>query len=84
MSFVGIDVASMSGRDQIRTGYQQMPPDDTMLVESVVSEGSRDVVRFAWSRGGTGIMDMHWEGDLLLSLEVTFETGSDDEWARHS
>ena len=78
MSFVGVDVEPMRGRDQIRAGYEQMPPDDTMSVESVVSAGSRDAARFAWSRGGTGIMHLRWEGDLLRSLTVSFDPGPDD------
>ena len=78
MSFAGVGVAPMKGRDQIRTGYRQMPPDDTILVESVVSEGTHDVVRVAWSKGGTGIMDMYWEGALLGSLGVTFEVEPED------
>jgi hypothetical protein len=78
MTFVGVDVEPMQGRDEIAAAYEQMPPDDTMVVQSAATDESRDLVRFAWSRGGTGTMEMEWDGDLLRVLTVTFDSGPAD------
>ena len=73
MSFAGVPVGPYQGREAILAGYEEAPPDDTMEATSVSSVGSTDVVRFRWSRGGTGTMTMEWAGDLLAKLEVAFD-----------
>jgi hypothetical protein len=78
MTFVGVDFEPVQGRDEIAAAYAQMPPDDTMVVQSVATDGSRDLVRFSWSRGGMGTMDMHWDGDHLSLLTVSFDSGPAD------
>ena len=46
-----------------------------MTVLAVDSAGLEDTVRFGWTRGGTGVMRLTWQGGLVASLEVTFGNG---------
>jgi ketosteroid isomerase-like protein len=75
MSFVGVPVGPFVGRDAILVAYQEMPPDDTMAITSVHTDGEIDNVRFLWSAGGAGTMTMRWENDLLAELTVVFDQG---------
>ena len=72
MSFVGVPVGPFQGRGAILAGYEQSPPDDTMEAMAVTSDGPTDVVRFLWSKGGTGTMTVRWDGDLIAGLDVAF------------
>lgn len=78
MSFVGVPAGPFHGRDAIRAGYRAMPPDDTMVAISADTLGDTDMVRFRWSRGGSGTMILHWAGDLVAGLEVAFDSEDDD------
>lgn len=75
MSFVGVPVGPFLGREAIRVAYREMPPDDTMKVTMVESDGEIDTVMFLWSRGGVGTMAMRGENDLLDELTVVFDQG---------
>ena len=74
MDFVGVPVGPFNGRDAIAAAYRDSPPDDTMTVRSVDSGGTSDVVRFAWTSGGTGTMTLEWTPDgLVRELVVVFD-----------
>lgn len=73
LSFVGPAAGPFRGRDEIRAGYQAMPPDDTMEVTGVETAGQVDTVRFRWSRGGTGTMVITWRGAEVADLTVSFD-----------
>jgi steroid Delta-isomerase len=75
MRFSGVPVGPFTGRDAIARAYAEQPPTDTMTVLAVESAGLEDTVRFGWTRGGTGVMRLTWQGGLIASLEVTFGSG---------
>jgi steroid Delta-isomerase len=73
MRFVGIPVGPFTGREAIAAGYASQPPSDTLTVTRGVSSGNVDELRFAWdSSGAAGTMLLHWSGDLIAELTVTF------------
>jgi steroid Delta-isomerase len=73
MRFVGIPVGPFTGREAIAAGYASQPPSDTLTVARGVSSGEVDELWFAWdSDGTTGTMILHWSGDLIAELTVTF------------
>ncbi|MFE9957328.1 nuclear transport factor 2 family protein [Micromonospora sp. NPDC005299] len=73
MTFVGRAVGSQRGRDAIAIAYAEHPPDDTIRVSGLRSDGDRDVVTFAWSRGGTGTLTLHYSGGQVAELIVQFD-----------
>lgn len=74
MEFIGVPVPPCTGRAAIAAAYQDDPPQDTMRVDGTSQDGSVDVVRFAWSRGGTGTMRLSWTGaGLVATLSVSFD-----------
>jgi steroid Delta-isomerase len=75
MRFSGVPAGPFTGRDAIARAYAGQPPADTMTVRAVESAGPEDTVRFGWTRGGTGVMRLTWQGGLITSLDVTFGSG---------
>jgi hypothetical protein len=73
MEFPGLPVAASHGRAAIVAAYLTNPPDDTLSVTAVASQGATDEVSVAWSRGGTGRMTLTWSGDLVARLVVVFD-----------
>jgi steroid delta-isomerase len=73
MTFVGPPVGPFTGRDAIAEAYAADPPDDTMRMVAASRDGGADIVTFAWSRGGTGTMTLHYRDDLISALTVTFD-----------
>jgi steroid delta-isomerase len=73
MTFEGPPVGPFIGRDAITAGYATAPPDDTLEICSVQSGPDAELVRFRWSRGGTGTMTIRRRGGLIASLTVTFD-----------
>ena len=73
MDFVGVPVPPLRGRLAILDAYVADPPEDTMSLVAAAEEDGTDVVRFAWHRGGTGVMRLTWAGDLVAHLEVRFD-----------
>jgi steroid delta-isomerase len=73
MTFDGPPVGPFAGIGQIAEGYATHPPDDTMEILSVRPDGDADVVRFRWSRGGTGTITIHRRDGLIRSLAVAFD-----------
>ena len=73
MCFVGIPAGPFTGREAIAAGYVSQPPSDTLTVTHGVSSGDVDELWFAWdSSNTTGTMVLHWSGDLIAELTVTF------------
>jgi steroid Delta-isomerase len=74
MEFVGVPAGPFDGRASIAAAYRVNPPDDTMTVRSVEPGDTSDVVRFAWTAGGTGTMTLEWAPDgLVRELVVAFD-----------
>ncbi len=73
MRFEGPPVGPFVGREAIAEGYATHPPDDTMRILSVRTDGSLDVVTFAWTRGGTGTIRIHRRDGLITELAVAFD-----------
>ncbi|MFG2040343.1 nuclear transport factor 2 family protein [Dactylosporangium sp. NPDC048998] len=61
------------GRDAIATAYAEAPPDDTIGVTSVLSDGDADVARFEWGRGGTGTLRLRWSAGRIAELDAEFD-----------
>ena len=73
MRFEGPPVGPFVGREAIVEGYATHPPDDTMRILSVRTDGSLGVVTFAWTRGGTGTIRIHRRDGLITELAVAFD-----------
>ncbi|MFA6298434.1 MAG: hypothetical protein WCS84_17635 [Nocardioides sp.] len=73
LDFVGVPVPPLRGRLAILDAYVADPPDDTMLLVQATEVDGTDVIRFAWHRGGTGLMRLTWDGDLVGHLEVQLD-----------
>lgn len=73
LAFDGVPVGPFEGRRAIAAAYVAQPPTDTMTVSAVVSDGDRDVARFAWSAGGTGTLRLTWREGEVAALTVTFD-----------
>lgn len=73
MTFEGVPAGPFRGRDAIAAAYAAQPPTDTLWVRDVDTDGAVDVVRFAWTAGGTGTMRLTWDGDLVAGLVVSFD-----------
>ena len=72
MTFVGPPVGPVIGRDAIAAAYAAQPPDDTMEIVSVRTEGDAEVIAFRWSRGGAGTMRIRRRAGLIAELAVAF------------
>jgi len=61
------------GRAAIAAAYAASPPDDTIRIRAIGARGDTDLVAFAWSRGGTGTMEIERTGGLISHLLVRFD-----------
>jgi steroid Delta-isomerase len=73
MTFEGVPVGPFAGRDAIAEAYAENPPSDTMRALDVRSAGTADIVRFEWTRGGTGTLTLHRESGQITSLLIRFD-----------
>jgi hypothetical protein len=73
MAFIGVPAGPFLGRAEIARAYAEQPPTDTMTVGAVDSTGAVDTVRFTWSAGGSGTMQLDWQGPLVTGLQVAFD-----------
>ena len=73
MHFTGVPAGPFTGRDQIARAYIEQPPTETLAVTDVSSSDGVDTVRFAWAGGGTGTMELIWDGQLISRLAVSFD-----------
>jgi hypothetical protein len=73
MTFVGPPVGPFTGRAEIAAAYAAQPPDDTMEIRSVRSEGDAELIAFRWSGGGTGTMRLRRRDGLVAELTVIFD-----------
>ncbi len=73
MSFTNVPAGPFAGREAIEHAYYAQPPDDTMTIraiEGIHPDGA--VVSFVWDANGPGTMSIHWAGDLVRELVITF------------
>jgi hypothetical protein len=73
MTFVGPPVGPLTGRAEIAAAYTARPPDDTMEISSVRTEGDDELIAFRWSGGGTGTMRLRRRDGLVAELTVVFD-----------
>ena len=72
MEFVGVPVGPYAGRSAVRDAYRAQPPDDTIEPAGSVSHAAVDVIEFAWSRGGRGVLRLSWRADRVSKIVVEF------------
>lgn len=73
MGLIGTPIGPWQGRSAIAQAYERQPPTDTMSVLDHRRDGAVDVVRFRWSRGGTGTIWLRWSDDLVAELDIAFD-----------
>lgn len=73
LDFTGVPVPPLRGRLAILDAYVADPPADTMLLLDATEQDGTDVVRFEWHRGGTGVIRLSWDGELVERLEVALD-----------
>lgn len=72
MTFIGPPVGPFHGRDAIAQAYAADPPDDTIRIVDIRSDGETGLVTFEWSRGGTGTLTLRHTGEQVSSLTIRF------------
>jgi steroid delta-isomerase len=73
MTFEGVPIGPLHGRDAIADAYATHPPTDTMTAHSAETDGDTDRVRFAWDAGGTGTLTLRWRDSQIAALHVAFD-----------
>ncbi|MFI5890303.1 nuclear transport factor 2 family protein [Actinoplanes sp. NPDC051513] len=73
MSFDGVPVGPFVGRDAIAVAYETNPPTDTMEIRDVEIDSDAEIVRFAWSKGGTGTLTIRRGAGGITKLAVRFD-----------
>ena len=73
MTFVGVPAGPYRGREAIAAAYASTPPDDTLTVREVTTDGDVDTLAFDWDAGGSGTMRLRWDGASLAELVVAFD-----------
>jgi hypothetical protein len=69
----GPPIGPFTGLPAVTAAYAADPPDDTMAIRSVRTEGATDAVAFSWSRGGTGTVSITWTAGLVTALAIDFD-----------
>ena len=65
---------SVEGLDAIRAAYREQPPDDEIRALGIQENGDHEVVvGFAWTRGGTGRLELEHDRGLITKLTVVFD-----------
>lgn len=72
MVFTNRPVGPFVGRAAIDAAYRAQPPDDTLVVESVETDGTFDAVDAHWSRGGRLLLELTWRDDRVARVAITF------------
>jgi steroid Delta-isomerase len=72
MRFTNAPAGPFNGRAEIARGYVRQPPDETMSILDISTDGETDTVRFAWASGAAGTMLLTWRGPLVSELVITF------------
>ncbi|WP_213012230.1 nuclear transport factor 2 family protein [Paractinoplanes toevensis] len=73
MTFAGVPVGPFHGRQAIADAYATNPPGDTMRVVEVRPGTDGETVAFAWSRGGTGTLDIRRRAGQIIGLHIRFD-----------
>jgi steroid delta-isomerase len=74
--FEGVSVGPFRGREEIRSAYEGRPPDDEVEIRNVREEGDSTVADYGWARESgvrAGELRLHWEGERIRELVITFE-----------
>jgi len=74
MHFTDVPIGPFTNRGEIARAYTQQPPAETLTITSTDSTGPVDTVRFTWASGGTGTMQLTWQGPLISSLIISFDS----------
>jgi hypothetical protein len=74
MAFVGVSAGPYAGRATVLDAYRRQPPDDTIVPGRRVNDVDVDidVIEFAWSRGGHGVLQLSWRADRVSRIVVEF------------
>jgi steroid Delta-isomerase len=70
--FPDIPIGPFRGRPAIVAAYRDRPPDDTVIVREVDTDGPVDTVRVRWQRGGGLVLRLTWRAEQVEQAEVTF------------
>ncbi len=74
--FEGVPVGPFCGRDEIRSAYEERPPDDEVEIRNVREDGERTVADYGWAAEAgvrAGELRLQWERDRIRELVITFE-----------
>jgi hypothetical protein len=75
MRFEGAPVGPFRGREEIRSAYQQRPPDDEVELLATKNAGGLVVADYGWSKepgARAGELRLRTRGDRISELVVTF------------
>jgi hypothetical protein len=70
MEFIGVPFGPFTSKSDVAAAYSSNPPDDTLSISDLGAEGSMDVVRFSWDKGGSGVTRITWTPDDLVERQV--------------
>jgi steroid delta-isomerase len=74
--FEGVPVGPFRGREEIRTAYEERPPDDEVEIRNAREAGGRTVADYGWRADGgvrAGELRVDWDGDRIRELVITFD-----------
>ena len=75
LEFENVPAGPFVGRDAIRRGYLERPPDDEIHLLGIQDDerDSRVTAGFAWARGGTGRLVLEHDRGAITRLVVVFD-----------
>jgi len=74
LRFENVPAGPFVGIDEIRRGYREQPPDDEIALLGIQENDEHTVTAaFAWSRGGTGRMELEHARGAIARLTIVFD-----------
>jgi hypothetical protein len=75
LHFENVPAGPFVGLGEIRRGYGEQPPDDTIQLLGIQDDerASRVTAAFAWAKGGTGRLVLEHDRGLITRLVVIFD-----------
>jgi hypothetical protein len=74
LRFENVPAGPYVGLEAIRLGYLEQPPDDEIRLLGLQENDERTAVAaFAWTRGGTGRLEVEHERGAIVRLTVVFD-----------
>jgi hypothetical protein len=75
LRFENVPAGPFAGLDEIRRGYLAQPPDDEIRLLGVQDDVDehRVTAAFAWTRGGTGRLELEHDHGAITRLVVIFD-----------